>query len=254
MWSENTFPHSSGIASSASAFSSIALCLVDIGKSVYHNMLSEDDFYRKASFLARLGSGSAARSVYTGIVLWGEESSVPGSSDEIAIPLNDQIHPLFQNYNDVVLLIDDHPKKVSSSLGHAFMKNNPFSADRFMQARTNLQKLLKAMKEGDIPQFIEIVEYEALSLHAMMLTSYPGYFLLKPASLAIIEKIQHYRDNTGVPLCFTLDAGANVHVLFPDSVGHQVIEFIDREAKSLCKNEEYFIDHVGKGPAPYPAV
>jgi len=63
--SNNTFPHSAGIASSASAFASIALCICSMEKELFGTLMDETDFYRKASFIARLGSGSASRSVFS---------------------------------------------------------------------------------------------------------------------------------------------------------------------------------------------
>jgi|GEM_PF-227183 len=88
---ENTFPHSSGIASSASGFGAIAKCLMEMDKA-----FSGKDFFdvKKASFLARLGSGSACRSVYDGLVVWGEVNEVEGSSDLYAVKYpNEEIRP-----------------------------------------------------------------------------------------------------------------------------------------------------------------
>jgi len=72
IYSKNTFPHSAGIASSASGMSAIALCLCDIENQYFNSFATKEEFYKKASFVARLGSGSACRSIYGGIVTWGE--------------------------------------------------------------------------------------------------------------------------------------------------------------------------------------
>jgi len=103
------------------------------------------------------------------------------------------------------------------------------------------------MKSGDIDAFIKIVELEALSLHAMMMTSTPYFILIKPNTLEIIQRIWDFRMSQKIPICFTLDAGANVHLLYPLEYKRHVLSFIDTDLKSFCENEQYLIDQVGQG-------
>ena len=282
---ENTFPHSSGIASSASGFAAIAKCLMaldskfevreakfgdhalemnqqpvemdvqdpemdvqgpemDLQGPEMDFQASEMDLQglemdlqrrqnittgvstvannqqrttKKASFLARLGSGSACRSLYDGLVVWGETPEVEGSSDLFAVKYPDEeIHPKFKNFNDWVLLIHEGQKSVSSTVGHGLMNTNPYAEKRFQEARENFIPLKKILKEGDLSAFIKLVEHEALTLHAMMMMSEPAFILMKTGTLEVINKIWKFREETGLPLFFTLDAGANVHLLFPD--------------------------------------
>lgn len=244
--SENTFPHSSGIASSASAFSSLALCLTEIEQRIKKYPAIGHNFFNKASYIARLGSGSACRSVYEGWVLWGSSSFVSGSSDEIAIPVNTLVHTEFSAMGDSILVVDDTSKSVSSSAGHAMMNQNPYAKTRFRQAQSNLNNLLTILSTGDIPEFFNCIEYEALSLHAMMMTSYPGYILLKPRSLEIMEKVRQKR-KSGLPVGFTVDAGANIHLLYPLSYRSEMGTFIRDEL--LRKSQIQVIDdYIGKGP------
>jgi diphosphomevalonate decarboxylase len=91
------------------------------------------------------------------------------------------------------------------------------------------------------------VESEALSLHAMMLTSMPYFILMKPNTLEIINRIWKFREETGSKLCFTLDAGANVHALYPEGEKDTVSKFIEYELSKFCKNGEYIEDEVGLG-------
>jgi len=77
----NSFPHSSGIASSASGMSALALCLLSIEKQLASEEISEEFFYKKASFLARLGSGSACRSIEGPLIVWGKHADIEGSSN-----------------------------------------------------------------------------------------------------------------------------------------------------------------------------
>lgn len=243
--STNTFPHSSGIASSASAMSALSLCIMDLESQL--TQISSEHFYKKASFLARLGSGSACRSVKGNPVVWGAHKKVASSSDLFGVELDFELHPNFINYQDAILLVDVGQKQVSSTLGHDLMHNHPFAEPRFAQAHENLSVLLEVFSSGDYTKFIQIVESEALTLHSMMMTSSPYFILMRPNTLEIINKIWNYRNLTQVPLCFTLDAGANVHVLYPERYKAQVEEFIAQELSGYCHEGQYILDAVGKG-------
>ena len=176
--SENSFPHSSGIASSASGLSAIAMCLLSLEKEL-NPSLSEEYINRKASFLARLGSGSASRSIEGPLVVWGNHPQIKESSDLFGIQFPYKVHPNFANYQDAILLVDKGEKQVSSTVGHDLMHNHPYAEQRFVQANENLGKISKVLQEGDLDRFINIVESEALTLHAMMLTSNPYFILMK---------------------------------------------------------------------------
>jgi len=246
--SRNTFPHSAGIASSASGMSVLALVLCDMERTHFGTLQNRENFLRKASYVARLGSGSASRSVYGGLVVWGKTKEVPGTSDIYGFPVNEGIHEIFKDYRDTILLVDAGEKKVSSRAGHGLMNNNPFAKERFKQARQNLNDLLKAMAAGDTEAFIRITESEALTLHAMMMTSLPYYLLMKPNTLQVIEKIFAYRKKTGLPVSFTLDAGPNVHMLYPSALKEKVRQFIQNELISFLSQPGFIEDEVGKGP------
>ncbi|MDA9087166.1 diphosphomevalonate decarboxylase [Polaribacter sp.] len=214
--SENSFPHSSGIASSASGLSAIAMCLMSLEKALNPN-LSKDALNKKASFLARLGSGSASRSIEGPIVVWGNHPEIAGSSDVFGVQFPYKVHANFENYQDAILLVDKGEKQVSSTVGHNLMHEHPYAENRFTQANENLGKISKILQEGNMKDFINLVESEALTLHAMMLTSNPYFILMKPNTLEIIHKIWEYRIAKKSNICFTLDAGANVHVLYPEN-------------------------------------
>jgi diphosphomevalonate decarboxylase len=246
--SDATFPHSAGIASSASAFGAIALVLCSIEQKVEENPDETRDFYRRASFLARLGSGSACRSVYGGAVLWGYTAEFPGSDDEFAIPIAGDINPEFKHYRDSILVVSSEPKSMPSTAGHKSMEDHPFASCRYLQANNNIIHMLDVLHGGNQYGFNEIIENESLSLHALMMSSCPGYILMKPETIKIIGKIQDYRSQTGVPVGFTLDAGANVHVLYPFSFDATVKEFIHQELEKYCEANKVIHDHVGKGP------
>lgn len=258
----NTFPHSSGIASSASGMSALALCLMSIEKNLtdavtsststtlstgsVERSFSENYFNQKASFLARLGSGSACRSIEGELVVWGHNESAE-SSDLYGITFDGDVHPNFKNYQDTILLVDKGEKQVSSTVGHKLMHGHPFAKARFKQAHDNLAQLKTIFATGNLKAFVEVVESEALTLHAMMMTSMPYFILMKPNTLQIINKIWEYRQATKSHVCFTLDAGANVHVLYPENEKDSVLHFIKNELSQYCQNGHFIEDQAGKG-------
>jgi len=242
----NTFPHSSGIASSASGMAALAMNFMSLEKELNPEM-TEEYFYQKASFLARLGSGSACRSVKGNVVVWGNQKNITGSTDLFGVEFPHEIHENFKNYQDTILLVDKGEKQVSSTVGHDLMHNHPYAERRFAQAHENLDQLIAIFESGNLEEFIKVVESEALTLHAMMMTSMPYFILMKPNTLQIINTIWKFRNETNIPVCFTLDAGANVHVLYPNNVADKVLQFIKNELVGFCQNGQYICDEIGNG-------
>ncbi len=247
IYSKNSFPHSAGIASSASSMSALALCVGSIAEEITGEKLAKNDFLQQASFLARLASGSACRSVYGGAVAWGITPALPDSSDEYATSLPFEMHPTFQAYQDTILIVSASEKSVSSRAGHALMNHHPFAEVRYQQANTNLIRLVEVLKNGDIEHFINIVENEALTLHGLMMNSEPSFILMQPNTLKIIELIRNFRKQTAIPVCFTLDAGPNIHLLYPDKEKIVVQKWIDDELAAFCENGYYIHDCIGQG-------
>ncbi|MDX1462658.1 MAG: diphosphomevalonate decarboxylase, partial [Marinirhabdus sp.] len=235
---KNTFPHSSGIASSASGMAALSMCLVQMEVAL-GAALNKSQQLQKASFLARLGSGSASRSIEGPLVVWGAHPEIDGSSDLVGVAYPNALHKNFMEYQDTILLVDVGEKQVSSTAGHDLMHSNPYATERFQEANRNLSRLKAVFESGDLDAFIEIVESEALQLHAMMMSSRPYFILMKPNTLAIINAIWKFRKRTAVPVCFTLDAGANVHVLYPASTKREVQHFIEDQLAQFCKNGSY---------------
>ena len=262
--SRNTFPHSSGIASSASSMSAFVMGLIEIenlliGQSAFRQAqrpslakvpepVEGPINLQKASYFSRLASGSAARSVFPAMALWGKTEAYEGSSDEYAVSLADDIHPVFKTYRDSILIVSGEAKSVSSRVGHALMEGNPYAPARYAQANENTKNLLVALKSGDLDTFINITESEALQLHALMMCSNPSFILMKPNTLRIIEEVRNFRNETHIPLCFTLDAGPNVHLLYPESEAEKVEQFINDNLAAYCVDNKWIADHVGDGP------
>ena len=245
--SRNTFPHSSGIASSASSMSAFVMGLMEI-EAMLTGPSTGSGTLTKASYFSRLASGSAARSVYPKMALWGATDCYEGSSDEYAVPLEDDIHPVFKTYRDSILIVSGETKSVSSRAGHGLMEGNPYAPARYAQANENIKKLLTALKSGDLDTFMNITESEALQLHALMMCSNPSFILMKPNTLNLINEIREFREETKIPICFTLDAGPNVHLLYPDSEAEKVEYYIKNVLADYCDRERWMADHVGYGP------
>jgi diphosphomevalonate decarboxylase len=221
--------------------------------------LTQDaDFWRQASNLARRGSGSACRSVYGGFTVWGRHEAVEGSDDRWAVPLGmDQIHPTFHDIQDVVLLVDRGEKSVSSSAGHGLMNQHPYAEARFKQGNERVGELNALLKSASSVSddelwwaFGDLVESEALTLHAMMLCSRPSFLLMKPKTLEILEQIRRFRNQKKVPLFFTLDAGANIHLLFPANAQNDAMELLDKQIAAILGPDSYLWDRLGAGPRP----
>ncbi len=242
----NSFPHSSGIASSASGMSALALCLLDLKPGAPEPM--SEEFLRQASTWARLGSGSASRSLYPRFGLWGKLDSEKKSHDEYAIPYSGPVHEVFKDYRDTILLVEKGQKAVSSTAGHGLMEGHPFAKERFAQAHRNMDELKQILAKGDLEAFGKLIEHEALTLHAMMMTSKPYFILMKPNTLKIIEEVWAYRKESGQAVHFTLDAGANVHLLYPAAIEQAVLKFVKKSLRPYLKKGEYICDQVGHGP------
>ncbi|MEM1319284.1 MAG: diphosphomevalonate decarboxylase [Bacteroidota bacterium] len=245
---KNSFPHSAGIASSASGMSAIALCLCTLEEQLFERLESDDEFRRKASYLSRLGSGSACRSIFAKMAVWGESSDVEGSSNLYAVPYVKEVHETFKTFHDDILIVSKGEKAVSSRAGHALMEDNIYASNRYQQARKRFHDLLSALKDGDLEVFGRITENEALTLHAMMMCANPSYLLMRPNTIKLIELVRAYRTETQQPLYFSLDAGPNLHLLYPDMIKSEVQTFIQSELVPFCENGEVIADITGEGP------
>ena len=243
----NTFPHSTGIASSASGISAFALCLLDIACNIMKVELPPDEWRQAVSIVSRLGSGSACRSVFGGFAVWGTSPLIPGSSDEFAVSVNSRVHPAFTSLHDAILVVSAKQKEMPSTKGHQSMNTHPFLPGRILQANRNLGDVLHALSVNDFEQLCQVAENEALSLHALIMSANPPVILMQPATLEIIRRVREAR-KSGLPLFFTLDAGANVHILYPAEAAPEVEKFFREELSGFCENGRVIFDSCGAGP------
>lgn len=197
--SSNNFPMGAGIASSASAFAALTVAAVAAAGA----QLSE----RELTTIARLGSGSASRSVPTGFVQWFAADTHEGSyAESIAAPD-------YWNLVDVIAIISSGHKAVGSQEGHRSADTSDLQAARVAGAGQRLEICKRALLERDFATFAEVVEHDSNLMHAVMMTSRPPLFYWLPASLTVMDQVRQWRNHEGLRVCYTLDAGPNVHCL-----------------------------------------
>jgi diphosphomevalonate decarboxylase len=206
--SQNNFPTGAGIASSASAFAALSLAAT----AAAGLGLSQADLSR----LARTGSGSACRSVPGGFVEWRA-----GDNDETSYAYS-IAPPEYWDLTDCIAVVSLAHKPIGSTEGHALANTSPLQAARVSDAPRRLDWCRRAIRGRDFESFAEVVELDSNLMHAVMLTSTPPLIYWEPTTLAVIHSVQAWR-NSGIPVCYTIDAGPNVHVLCPSEVVPEVV-------------------------------
>ena len=223
---ENNFPSGAGIASSASAFAALALA----GSQAAGLKLSEAELSR----LARRGSGSAARSIPGGFVEWQL-----GTTDEDSFAFS--IAPASHwKLVDCVAIVSASHKKTGSTEGHAVAPTSPLQAARIADAPRRLDLCRQAILDRDFDAFAAVVEHDSDMMHGVMMTSTPALHYWKPASVAVMESVRQWRVE-GIPVCYTVDAGANVHVICPEAEAHTV----DKRLREIQGVENVLVARAG---------
>ncbi|TDA65170.1 MAG: diphosphomevalonate decarboxylase [Chloroflexi bacterium] len=198
--SANNFPTGAGIASSAAAFAALAVAASQaIGLELTESQLSA---------LARRGSGSACRSIPAGFVEWR-----PGTkdADSYAISLAPPAH---WDLVDCIAILKETHKMTGSSEGHRLAGSSPLQQARVASSRERLDRCRQAVLTRDFDALTSVIELDSNLMHAVMMTSTPSLFYWEPASLEIMKAVPEWR-RSGLPVCYTLDAGPNVHLLCP---------------------------------------
>ena len=232
----------------SNVFSSLSLCLCSIEEKLEGAITGNKDFFQKASYLARLGSGAACRSLYGSYVIWGDSEEHPTFSNLYGQPFPFDIHPTFQKLQDAVLMVSKSRSQISNHTYHTFIKSHPEATSRFGQARKNFKLLLKALQFGEINVFIKVIEAEAISISELLKSAPGGDQILKPESHAIIKKVVDFREETGVPVCYTYDIGPNIHLLYPEAYKKDVESFIKKNLLTYCEDGAVIFDKIGPSP------
>lgn len=206
--SNNNFPMGSGIASSASAFAALAVA----ASSLFELEMTEQDLSR----LARLGSGSACRSIPAGYTEW-----LAGDSDQTSYAIS-IASPENWDLRDCIAVVNTQPKVVGSLAGHRAAETSPLQEGRIASVLPRVEKCRSAIFNHDFWALADVIELDSNMMHAVMLTSTPMLFYWEPESILVMKSVQKWRKN-GIPCAFTVDAGPNIHVICPAEAQNEVI-------------------------------
>ena len=234
--SRNNFPMGTGIASSASAFAALTLAAT--------SALGIEVPGRKLSALARLGSGSASRSIPAGFVSWRSGES---HDDSYAESFADSDH---WELDDVIAIVSREHKRIGSSAGHETADTSVLQRTRARTAAERFKVIKSAIMQRDFGQFAPVVEEDSNLMHAVMMTSNPPLFYWQPLSLTIMEAVRRWRTKEGLAVCYTLDAGPNVHCICLASDA----EAVASRLRELSPQIEMLQSGVGGGAYVMPTV
>jgi diphosphomevalonate decarboxylase len=227
--SENNFPSGAGIASSASAFAALAMA----GSKAAGLNLTEAELSR----LARRGSGSASRSIPGGFVEWQVGTT---DDDSFAFSIAPAEH---WKLVDCIAIVSASHKKTGSTEGHAIAPTSPLQAARVADTPRRLDLCRNAILNKDFGAFASIVELDSDIMHSVMMTSTPALHYWKPASLAVMNAVRQWRSE-GLSACYTVDAGANVHVICLETESNTV----NKRLREIDGVEDVLVARAG-GPA-----
>jgi len=226
--SHNNFPTGAGIASSASGFAALSLAA---------SKAAGLDLDEKAlSRLARTGSGSACRSIPAGFVEW---QAAGNDVDSYAFSIAPPEH---WDLVDCIALVSQDEKPISSSVGHSLAKTSLLQPARVADAPRRLDICREAILHRDFNALADVVELDSNLMHAVMITSTPPMLYWQPATVTIMQAVESWR-KVGLMVCYTVDAGPNVHVLCSREVS---VEVADRLQK-LSGVQKVLVAHPG-GP------
>ena len=196
--SRSNFPTGAGLASSAAAFAALTLAATDaLGLALSASALSA---------LARLGSGSACRSIPAGFVEW---ATGEGHATSFALSIAPPAH---WSLCDCIAIVSTAHKVVGSTEGHARAPSSPLHHARVQGAAGRVAGCRAAVLSRDLPALGQAMEADAVMMHAIAMTSCPPIFYWTPATLRVMRAVVAWRDE-GLPVYYTIDAGPNVHCL-----------------------------------------
>ncbi len=226
--SKNNFPTGTGLSSSASGFAALTIAAA----AAAGLKLSEKDL----SILARLGSGSACRSIPDGFTEW-----IQGETNETSYAVS--IYPPdYWNIVDIVAVVNIGPKDVPTSQGQKLAQSSPFFPTRLEFINKKIRTIKKYLKEKKFTLLGELIESEALELHAIMLTSNPSLIYWLPGTISVMKKVQKWRKE-GIQAYFTVNTGQDVHIICQKKDAEKVSKLI----KEIPEVKQIIINNPSKG-------
>ncbi|MBI5614582.1 diphosphomevalonate decarboxylase [Candidatus Gottesmanbacteria bacterium] len=229
---KNTFPKGAGSAASASGFAALTVAGFSAA-SAADVSLSEKDL----TIIARQGSGSACRSIPDGFVIWEK-----GDSSE-----NSYAHSLFPashwDLRDILVIVDSSMKKVSTTDGMKGVETSPFLRERLRSIPKRLEEAKKALIEKNMKLLGKVMEEDCLDMHHVMQTQIPPLFYWNDTTKKVMESVVSWREEDGISVYFTIDAGPNVHLICEAIDENRVLE----KVKKLQGIESFIINHPSSG-------
>ena len=227
--SRNNFPLAAGIASSASGFAALTVAgCAALGLGLNNTQLSA---------LARLGSGSASRSLFGGFVEW---QAGQDHASSVAHPL---FPPAHWALYDLVAVVSGSEKAVSSEAGHRLAATSPLLSGRAASLATALPAVRQAIAQRDLACLGPVIEQDALAMHAVMMTGDPSLLYWQPGTLEVLHAVRRWRGE-GLPVYFTIDAGPNVHLICEEQDAASVEQLL----KTLPSVQQIITSRPGSGP------
>lgn len=226
--SVNSFPANTGLSSSSSAFAALTLA----GIKASGISLSEKDL----SILARLASGSACRSIPDGFVEW-LEGNTSNTSYAVSVYPSD-----YWDIADVVAVVSTESKEVSSTEGQKYVYTSPFFPTRLLKMKDKINKMKKILNDKNFTEFGDLLEAEALELHAVMLTSTPPLIYWTQGTLAIMKQVKKWR-LMKLPVYFTINTGQDIHLFCKKENEKKLIA----ELKKISEVKDIIVNYPSEG-------
>jgi diphosphomevalonate decarboxylase len=226
--SKNNFPSGTGLSSSASGFAALTLA----ASSAAGLNFSE----KELSVLARLGSGSACRSIPDGFSEW-----MVGSNSETSYAIS-LYPPVYWDIVDIVAIISENKKEVSSTGGQKLADSSPFYSLRLSKMNNKIKLLKQYLTEKNFTKFGELVEAEALEMHAIMMTSTPSLLYIMPESLKIMHLVKKWRAS-GLEVYFTLNTGQDIHLICQEKNTKKIYQLLSE----ISRVKQIIINKPAKG-------
>jgi diphosphomevalonate decarboxylase len=225
--SRNDFPAGTGLASSAAGFAALSLAATRAaGLDLDEGALSR---------LARLGSGSACRSVPAGYTQW------EGDRDETSFA--HQIAPAEHwDLSDVIAIVSRQPKAVGSHDGHELAPTSPLYAARLAAVPALLAAVQAGIRQRDLAIMGLAIETDALAMHGVMMTSRSSLIYWLPATVGVLHTVRTWREE-GLSVYFTLDAGPNVHCLCEA----QDVWQVEARLRAIAGVQDVLVSRAGSG-------
>ena len=196
--SKNTFPRGTGLSSSGSGMAALTYAAAA--------SLGLELSQKELSILSRQASGTACRCACGGFVQWLDGETSDSSYSETIFAKD------HWDIRDVVAVVDEGMKKISSTEGHTTAQSSPFFLVRQEKIKAKIEAVKQAISEKDFTKLGAIVEAEALEFHSILLTSEVPLILWYPGTVQVMHEVQKMREE-GIACYFTINTGFNVHIL-----------------------------------------